>query len=90
MAANQNNSFDRLPTHVVPRHYGLALEPDFTKLTFDGQVIIDAEVNDDTTSITVNTLELKIHSAEVRVLEHEKGLTLRSVAFQLINYMQCY
>ena len=51
-----------LPTNVAPRHYDLTLECNFEKFSFEGTVMIDLEVAEDTTSITLNTLDLKIHS----------------------------
>ncbi|TGO42655.1 hypothetical protein BHYA_0006g00580 [Botrytis hyacinthi] len=54
-----------LPANVIPRHYDLTLEPDFKKHTYEGTVIIDLDVADDTTSISLNTLELEIHSTKV-------------------------
>lgn len=54
-----------LPTNVVPKHYDLTLEPDLTKFTFDGTVTIDVDVAEDSTSISLHTLELDIHSVKV-------------------------
>lgn len=54
-----------LPANVVPRHYDLTLEPDFAKFTFDGTVLIDVDVAEDSNSISLHTLELDIHSAKV-------------------------
>lgn len=54
-----------LPGNVIPRHYDLTLEPDFKKHTYEGTVIIDLDVVEDTTSISLNTLELEIHSTKV-------------------------
>lgn len=54
-----------LPTNVVPKHYDLTLEVDFKKLTFDGTVVIDLDVAEDSKSISLHTLELEIHSAKV-------------------------
>lgn len=54
-----------LPTNVVPKHYDLTLEPDFVKFTFDGTVIIDLDVTEDSKSISLHTLEIDIHSAKV-------------------------
>jgi aminopeptidase 2 len=54
-----------LPANVIPRHYDLTLEPDFKNLSYEGHVIIDLDVVEDTTSISLNTLELKLHSANI-------------------------
>lgn len=54
-----------LPTNVVPRHYDLTLEPDFEKFTYEGTVIIDLDVTEDTTSVALNTLQIDIHSTTV-------------------------
>ncbi|KAJ2899741.1 putative aminopeptidase 2 protein [Zalerion maritima] len=54
-----------LPTNVVPTHYDLTLEPDFSKLTFGGTAVIDLDVARDSTSIAFHTLELDIHSVKV-------------------------
>lgn len=65
--AGSSMSYGReiLPGNIVPKHYDLTLEPDFIKLTYEGKVIIDLDVVEDTTSISLNTLELKIHSTKV-------------------------
>lgn len=55
-----------LPTNVIPRHYDLMLEPDFEKFTYEGVVTIDLDVAEDTTSISLNTKELQIHSTVVQ------------------------
>ncbi|KAK3394717.1 aminopeptidase 2 [Podospora didyma] len=54
-----------LPANVIPRHYHVTLEPDFKKLTFDGTVVIDLDVVDDSKSISLHTLDLDIHNAKV-------------------------
>ena len=54
-----------LPANVIPKHYDLILEPDFKKLTYEGTVIIDLDVAEDSTSISLNTLELDIHSTKI-------------------------
>ena len=54
-----------LPTNVVPKHYDVSLEPDFDKFTFEGKVTIDLEVAEDSTSISLNTNEIKIHTTAV-------------------------
>jgi len=54
-----------LPTNVVPKHYDLTFEVDFKKFTFEGTVVIDLDVAEETKSISLNTVELDIHTTEV-------------------------
>ena len=54
-----------LPTNVVPKHYDVTLEVDFDKFIFKGVVVIDLEVAKETTSISLNTVELEIHSTTI-------------------------
>ncbi|RJE21269.1 Aminopeptidase [Aspergillus sclerotialis] len=56
-----------LPTNVKPVHYDLTLEPNFEKFTYDGTVIIDLDVTEDTNSISLNSNEIDIHDATVSV-----------------------
>jgi len=46
-----------LPGNVIPRHYNVTLEPDFKTFKFKGTVIIDLDVVEDTTSVSLNTVE---------------------------------
>ncbi|KAL9606540.1 MAG: hypothetical protein Q9179_000265 [Wetmoreana sp. 5 TL-2023] len=54
-----------LPTNVKPLHYHLTLEPDFEKFSYEGTVFIDLDVTEDTTSISLNSLEIDIHSTKI-------------------------
>jgi aminopeptidase 2 len=54
-----------LPANVVPKHYDLTLEPDFKNFTYNGTVLIDLEVAEDTTSISLNTLDLEILETKI-------------------------
>ncbi|KAF9883397.1 Aminopeptidase 2 mitochondrial [Aspergillus nanangensis] len=54
-----------LPTNVKPVHYDLTLEPNFEKFTYDGTVVIDLQVAEDSNSICLNSNEIDIHSAIV-------------------------
>ncbi|QUC19046.1 uncharacterized protein UV8b_03287 [Ustilaginoidea virens] len=64
-AAPGTQGRELLPANVVPRHYHLTLEPDFKKFTFDGTVVIDLDVEEDSSSVSLHTLQLDIHSAKV-------------------------
>ncbi|KAG2420883.1 aminopeptidase 2 [Aspergillus terreus] len=54
-----------LPTNVKPVHYDLTLEPKFESFTYNGTVVIDLQVAEDSTSIALNSNEIDIHSAIV-------------------------
>ncbi|GAW18137.1 hypothetical protein ANO14919_076100 [Xylariales sp. No.14919] len=55
-----------LPTNVIPRHYDVTLEPDFQKFVFNGRVVIDFDVQEETRSISLHTIEIDIHSAQIK------------------------
>ena len=55
----------RLPRQVLPRHYAIELEPDLGRSSFEGQVVIDLEVVDETDTIILNAAELEL--GEVRI-----------------------
>ena len=54
-----------LPGNVIPRHYDITLEPDFKTFTYKGTIVVDLDVVEDSTSVSLNTLELEIHSTKV-------------------------
>ncbi|KAL2013371.1 hypothetical protein VTN00DRAFT_896 [Thermoascus crustaceus] len=56
-----------LPTNVKPLHYDLTLEPNFEKFTYEGTVIIDLDVVEDTNSISLNSNQIDIHSTTILV-----------------------
>ncbi|CZR66799.1 related to puromycin-sensitive aminopeptidase and related aminopeptidases [Phialocephala subalpina] len=57
-----------LPKNVRPTHYDLRFEPHLEEaLDYNGSALIDLEVLEDTSSITVNALDLKIIMLEVGV-----------------------
>lgn len=53
----------RLPATVLPRHYDLVLEPDLDAATFAGRVTIEVDAREEASEITLNAIELEIHSA---------------------------
>ncbi|KAI4207325.1 MAG: hypothetical protein LQ348_000599 [Seirophora lacunosa] len=60
-----------LPTNVKPLHYDLTLEPNFEKFTYEGKVVIDLDVKEETRSISLNSLEIDIHSTQILVGSNE-------------------
>ncbi|KAK3112457.1 hypothetical protein LTR53_011251, partial [Teratosphaeriaceae sp. CCFEE 6253] len=76
---------DILPSEVKPTNYAISLfdlksgEP----WTYQGTVAIDLEVKESTKFITLNTHQLKIHSAE---LLSEAGKTASSTKASDISY----
>lgn len=63
-----------LPTNVVPKHYDVTLEVDFDKFTFEGTVVIDLDVAKDSNTISLNTVDIDIHSTSV----HADGVLITS------------
>lgn len=57
----------RLPRAVVPSHYALVLDPDLVKGEFEGTVDIDATVALETSTISLNALDLEIRDAWLEI-----------------------
>ncbi|KAE8133891.1 peptidase family M1-domain-containing protein [Aspergillus pseudotamarii] len=64
-STNITHGREVLPTNVKPVHYDLTLEPNFESFKYEGTVVIDLQVTEDTTSISLNSNEIDIHSAIV-------------------------
>lgn len=62
----------RLPRHVIPVRYDLHLEPDLTTARFAGQETITLTVQQPTSDIVLNAIELSITVAHI---EGESGAT---------------
>lgn len=54
-----------LAQNVTPKHYVLQLNTDLETQVFKGTVDVDLVVNEDSDKITVNAVELDIHSASI-------------------------
>ncbi|KAM0440052.1 hypothetical protein ACHAPT_001155 [Fusarium lateritium] len=54
-----------LPKNVKPLHYDLTLEPNFETFKYEGTVVIDFDVVEDSTSIALNTVDIDIHETIV-------------------------
>ena len=46
-----------LPKNVKPLHYDLTLEPNFETFEYEGKVVINLDVVEDTKSISLNTID---------------------------------
>ncbi|HEU4416621.1 MAG TPA: M1 family metallopeptidase [Candidatus Angelobacter sp.] len=55
----------RLPYGVTPQHYSLTFTPDLQKAVFAGEETIDVEINQATSAITLNAIELEFQEATV-------------------------
>jgi len=71
-----------LPADVVPKHYNITLEPNFETFKFKGTVVIDLDVVKETSSISLNTLELDIHNTKIL----SSGAVVRSVTFPFSSF----
>lgn len=68
MASSSIEEREILPKNVRPIHYDLRFEPHLEEATeYDGSAVIDLDVLEDTSSITLNALDLKISMLEVGV-----------------------
>ena len=54
-----------LPDDVRPASYRLTLTPDLDSFTFKGSETVSIEVSRPTASVTLNSVEIEIHSASV-------------------------
>jgi puromycin-sensitive aminopeptidase len=76
-------SGSRLPKHVVPSHYRLSFEPDFTAFTFAGSEKVDIKILAPTATIYINAAEMDIEDV---VLSNRSGRILNGmVAFDEEN-----
>ncbi|OAA45214.1 aminopeptidase 2 [Beauveria brongniartii RCEF 3172] len=78
LVANKALERDVLPTNVIPRHYQLELEPDFDRFTFNGKVVIGLDIVEDSSSITLHSLEIGIRAVKItsRGREISQGLAI--------------
>jgi len=65
-----------LPETARPSKYRIRLQPDLTNFTFDGEQSVDIQVLEPTSSIVMNSIDLKIEKATL----HAMGTTLTTRA----------
>jgi aminopeptidase N len=68
----------RLSENVIPSHYSLQFTPDLKAATFAGFEVIDVNIKEPTSAITLNAIELKFQSVEIDV--HDGGAQAGSVS----------
>ena len=64
----------RLPGHVRPTRYDVRLRPTLDDATFSGEVSIELDVSEPTTSIVLNAIELEIEAVRVDGVDVEWSL----------------
>src|SRR5262249_38492160 len=62
------NSY-QLPRTVIPARYELRLEPDLASATFAGEVVIAVTVQQSTSEIVLNAIELGINNARIETVD---------------------
>ncbi|KOB73217.1 putative Aminopeptidase N [Operophtera brumata] len=67
---SENKPFQRLPKHVIPRHYNLELVPNLEKLTFKGKIAVKVSIANPINDIVLNCLDLEVSNVK---LEYEGG-----------------
>ena len=66
---------DVLPSYVKPLHYAISLEPSFETFKFDGHVKVDLDVNNSTSELLLNSLDIDIRSAFIQVGDSSRRST---------------
>jgi aminopeptidase 2 len=61
-----------LPKNVTPIHYDLWIEPDLSSFTYKGNVSIQLEVLEETTTIVLNTFEIEVQ--HVKILKEDEPI----------------
>ena len=68
----------RLSGNVIPSHYSLEFSPDLKAASFTGSEVIDVNIKEPTSAITLNAIELKFERVEIDV--HDGGAQTGSVS----------
>lgn len=67
----ENKPFQRLPKHVVPKHYDLELVPNLEKFTFKGKTAVKVLIESPTNEIVLNSLDLEL--TNVKLIYNDGG-----------------
>ena len=66
LSASVSSEREILPKHLKPVHYDITIEPHLEEaIKYDGSVVIDLDVVEETSSITLNAIDLEILKTEV-------------------------
>ena len=83
--ASANSEREILPKTLKPVHYDLVIEPHLEEATeFDGTLVIDLDVLEETSSITLNAIDLEISRTEV-VTEDGKSIETSELEFDHVR-----
>jgi puromycin-sensitive aminopeptidase len=80
MSSSSTTQFTRLPKNVRPVNYALELTPNLGDFTFSGRVVVDLEVNLETSTVLLNSAELSFDRA---TFETSTGALLQSTNVDL-------
>jgi hypothetical protein len=85
ISASASTEREILPKHLKPLHYDLIIEPHLEEAKeFDGTVVIDLVVVEQTSSITLNAIDLEISETEV-VNEDGKTIDVSGLEFDKVK-----
>ncbi|MDE3034651.1 MAG: M1 family metallopeptidase [Nitrospirota bacterium] len=82
MPTEERNRVDqyRLPRHVIPTRYDLRLEPDLSTFTFVGTETVTVTVQEPTTELLLNAVELEISEASIEQSDGSRRAEHRATA----------
>ncbi|MEO8724072.1 MAG: M1 family metallopeptidase, partial [Sphingobium sp.] len=69
----------QLPRHVVPSHYAIRIDPDAEHLTFAGSVVIDVNVAQASSNITLNAADLAFGEITLTRAGEGQGVKAKAV-----------
>ncbi|RIA85787.1 aminopeptidase [Glomus cerebriforme] len=68
-----------LPTNVRPTHYALTITPDLVNFTFKGSEVVNLNINENTSVITLHANDIEIRSAKLVSLALKTSQSHRAV-----------